>query len=86
MCIRDSLFDRVVVNDLAVNGPANAVRRLGIAMRVHVTGHVYSYAMGMVVGTVVVAVSWWLISTQDVPIGLLDYPYTRPSEAVTGSL
>ena len=57
------LFDRVVVNDLAVNGPANAVRRLGIAMRVHVTGHVYSYAMGMVVGTVVVAVSWWLIST-----------------------
>ena len=56
------LFDRIVVNDVAVNGPANAVRRLGIAMRVHVTGHVYSYAMGMVVGTVAVALFWWLIS------------------------
>jgi NADH-quinone oxidoreductase subunit L len=56
------LFDRVVVNDVAVNGPANIVRRLGIAMRVHVTGHVYSYAMGMVVGTVAVALFWWLIS------------------------
>jgi NADH-quinone oxidoreductase subunit L len=56
------LFDRIVVNDLAVNGPANTVRRLGIAMRVHVTGHVYSYAMGMVVGTVAVALFWWLIS------------------------
>ncbi len=56
------LFDRIVVNDVAVNGPANTVRRLGIAMRVHVTGHVYSYAMGMVVGTVAVALFWWLIS------------------------
>ena len=57
------LFDRVVINDLAVNGPANAVRRLGIALRLHVTGHVYSYALGMVAGTVAVAVFWCLVST-----------------------
>ena len=54
------LFDRVVVNDLAVNGPADTVRHLGIALRVHVTGHVYSYALGMVAGTLVVAIIWWL--------------------------
>ena len=53
------LFDRVVVNDLAVNGPANTVRRLGIVMRLHVTGHVYSYALGMVVGTVALSLFWW---------------------------
>jgi NADH-quinone oxidoreductase subunit L len=53
------LFDRVVVNDLAVNGPANTVRRLGILMRLHVTGHVYSYALGMVVGTIALSLFWW---------------------------
>ncbi len=56
------LFDRMVINDLAVNGPADAVRRFGILLRLHVTGHVYSYAMGMVVGTVAVAIFWWLVS------------------------
>ena len=56
------LFDRAVVNDVAVNGPANAVRRVGIALRVHVTGHVYSYALGMVAGTLVVALIWWLVA------------------------
>jgi NADH-quinone oxidoreductase subunit L len=56
------LFDRVVVNDLLVNGPANTVRRLGIVMRLHVTGHVYSYALGMVVGTIVLSLFWWFRS------------------------
>ena len=57
-----ALFDRVVVNDLGVNGPANSVRRLGTTLRLHVTGHVYSYALAMVLGTVGLAIFWWLRS------------------------
>ncbi len=55
-------FDRAVVNDVAVNGPANAVRHLGVALRLHVTGHVYSYALGMVLGTIGLALVWWVQS------------------------
>ena len=57
-----AFFDRVVVNDLGVNGPANSVRRLGMTLRLHVTGHVYSYALAMVLGTVGLAIFWWLRS------------------------
>ncbi|PKB78632.1 MAG: NADH-quinone oxidoreductase subunit L [SAR202 cluster bacterium Io17-Chloro-G9] len=57
-----ALFDRAVVNDLAVNGPAVLVRRLGIALRLHVTGYLYSYAFAMVLGTVGLAIFWWLRS------------------------
>ena len=57
-----ALFDRVVVNDFGVNGPANSVRRLGMTLRLHVTGHVYSYALAMVLGTVGLAIFWWLRS------------------------
>ena len=47
-----ALFDRMVLNDLGVNGPANSVRRLGVTLRLHVTGHVYSYTLAMVLGTI----------------------------------
>ena len=57
-----ALFDRIVVNDIAVNGPANSVRRLGTTLRLHITGRVYSYALAMVLGTVGLAVFWWLRS------------------------
>jgi len=58
-----ALLDRAVVNDLGVNGPANAVRRLGTTLRLHVTGHVYSYMLAMVLGTVGLGAFWWLRST-----------------------
>ena len=57
-----AFFDRAVVNDLGVNGPANSIRRLGLTLRLHVTGHVYSYALAMVLGTVGLAIIWWLRS------------------------
>ena len=38
-----------------VNGPGNAVRRTGFMLRYHVSGRVYSYALGMAVGAVAVA-------------------------------
>jgi NADH-quinone oxidoreductase subunit L len=54
-----ALFDRAVVNDVLVNGSANSVRRVGVAMRLHVTGHVYSYALVMALGAVALAILWW---------------------------
>ena len=58
------LFDRVVINDMAVNGPADAVRRLGITLRLHVTGRVYSYTLAMVLGTVAGSRFWWFRAIQ----------------------
>ncbi len=56
-------FDRAIVNDVGINGPADAVRRLGITLRLHVTGHLYSYALAMVLGAVGLAIFWWLITS-----------------------
>ena len=57
-----ALFDRQVINDIGVNGPADSIRRLGFTLRLHVTGHVYSYALAMVLGTMALAIFWWLRS------------------------
>ena len=54
-----ALFDRTVVNDAAVNGPANVVRAFGIQLRLHVTGRVYSYTLAMAVGLVILGLLWW---------------------------
>ena len=56
-------FDRAIVNDVGINGPADVVRRLGITLRLHVTGHLYSYALAMVLGMVGLGVFWWLITS-----------------------
>ena len=55
-------FDRALINDVGVNGPAKTVRRVGVILRLHVTGHVYSYALAMTLGTVVLAVFFWMQS------------------------
>ena len=57
-----AVFDRAFVNDVAVNGPAYTVRRLGVTLRLHVTGHVYSYALAMVLGSVGLIIFWWVRS------------------------
>ena len=56
-------FDRAGVNDVGVNGPADVVRWAGIKLRLHVTGHLYSYALAMVLGTVALGIFWWLITS-----------------------
>ncbi|SUZ51387.1 uncharacterized protein METZ01_LOCUS4241 [marine metagenome] len=53
-------FDRAIVNDIIVNGPADVTRKFGIMIRVHVTGHVYSYAMAMALGSVGLGIFVWL--------------------------
>ena len=55
-------FDRAVVNDVAVNGPADVVRKFGIALRLHVTGHVYTYALAVALGVIGLAIFWWMRS------------------------
>ena len=56
-----ALFDRVVVNDGAVNGTANTVRNAGFRIRHLETGMLYNYALAMVLGVVVVMLFWWLV-------------------------
>ena len=58
-----AFFDRAIVNDVGINGPADVVRWLGTTLRLHVTGHLYSYALAMVLGTVGLGIFWWLITS-----------------------
>ena len=58
-------FDRVFINDVGVNGPADSVRLSAYRLRHHVTGRVYNYALVMVIGAVAVAVAWWAIAVND---------------------
>ena len=57
-----ALFDRVVINDVGVNGLGKSVRRTGFILRYHVSGRVYNYALGMAVGAVAVTVAWWALA------------------------
>ena len=56
-------FDRAIVNDVGINGPADVVREFGRALRYHVTGHLYSYGLAMALGTIALAIFWWLITS-----------------------
>ena len=55
-----AFFDRAVVNDVVVNGPADIVRKAGVTLRLHVTGHVYSYTLAMVLGSTGLGIFIWL--------------------------
>jgi len=54
-------FDRIVVNDGAVNGVANTIRNSGFRIRYLETGLLYNYALGMVLGVMAVSLFWWLV-------------------------
>ena len=56
-----SAFDRIVVNDGAVNGTANTIRNSGFRIRYLETGLLYNYALGMVLGVMAVGLFWWLV-------------------------
>ena len=57
-----ALFDRLVLNDAAVNGTGLSIRRAAMGLRYHVTGRLYTYALGIAVGAVGVALFWWLMT------------------------
>ena len=54
--------DRALVNDIGINGPGHVARRLGETLRFHITGHVYTYAMGMTLGIIGLVLFWWFQS------------------------
>ncbi len=55
-----ALFDRVIVNDTGVDGPALSVWLSAIRVRYIQSGLMYTYAMAMALGAVGLALLWWL--------------------------
>ena len=53
-------FDRVVVNDGGVDGPALLVRFSAFRARLVQTGRLYNYGLAMALGILVLAVLWWM--------------------------
>jgi len=56
-----AFIDRAWVNDIGVDGPGRTTRWSGGVLRYLQTGMVYNYALGMVIGAVVLAVIWWSV-------------------------
>ena len=56
-----AVFDRAVVNDVGVDGPADMVKLSGLRMRFAQTGRIYNYGMAMAAGVVILAVIWWVV-------------------------
>jgi NADH-quinone oxidoreductase subunit L len=59
-----AVFDRMVINDTAVDKTALSVRLSGIWLRLVQTGRMYNYGMAMALGVVVLALVWWLVLAQ----------------------
>ena len=53
-------FDRIVVNDTGVDGPALLVRFSAFRARLAQTGRLYNYGLAMALGVLVLAVVWWI--------------------------
>jgi len=55
------LIDRVLVNDIGVNGPGYVTRYLGAFIRHHITGQIYVYMGLMTVGAIILGMLWiWM--------------------------
>ena len=53
-------FDRIVVNDTGVDGPALLVRFSAFRARFVQTGRLYNYGLAMALGILVLAALWWM--------------------------
>ena len=53
-------FDRIVVNDAGVDGPALFVRFSAFRARFVQSGQLYNYGLAMALGILVLAVLWWM--------------------------
>ena len=56
-----SKFDRVVINDTAVDGLATSIRCVAYRARYIQSGQMYSYGLAMAVGAIVFIYIWWFI-------------------------
>ena len=57
------LFDRIVVNDTGVDGPAVTVMLSALRMRYVQTGKMYNYGAAMALGVVGLVLVWWVVLT-----------------------
>ena len=58
-----ALFDRIVVNDTGVDGPAVTVMLSALRMRYVQTGKMYNYGAAMALGIVGLVLVWWVVLT-----------------------
>ncbi len=58
-----ALFDRIVVNDTAVDGLAWTVMLSALRLRYAQTGRMYNYGMAMALGVLALALIWWIVLT-----------------------
>ena len=56
-----AVFDRIVVNDTAVDGSAFTVMLSALRLRYAQTGRMYNYGMAMVLGVVALVLIWWIV-------------------------
>ena len=57
-----ALFDRIVVNDTGVDGPALTVMLSALRLRLVQSGKVYNYGMAMAVGALGLGLLWWTLA------------------------
>ena len=55
-----ALFDRIVINDAGVDGPAVSVKLSALRLRYIQSGRMYNYGFAMIGGVVALALVWWL--------------------------
>jgi NADH-quinone oxidoreductase subunit L len=55
-----AFFDRAFINDIGINGTGSIVTTTGRLMRYVQSGKLYTYAMGMIVGFLGLALAWWV--------------------------
>ena len=56
-----AVFDRVIINDTAIDGSGMSVIFSAFKVRVIQTGRVYNYGLGMALGGLLVIVVWWFL-------------------------
>ena len=56
-----ALFDRVIINDKAVDGSAISVYMSALKTRVLQTGYLFTYGAAMVLGACGLAILWWIL-------------------------
>jgi NADH:ubiquinone oxidoreductase subunit 5 (subunit L)/multisubunit Na+/H+ antiporter MnhA subunit len=56
-----ALYDRVVINDVGVDGSARTVMLSALRLRHVQTGRLYNYGLAMALGVVGLVLVWWLV-------------------------
>lgn len=55
------VFDRLIVNDVGIDGPGMSVKVSALRIITIQTGKVYNYGAAMVFGVLIASIVWWLV-------------------------